>query len=205
MKLNIRSCADLGRRRLLHAGGALALLPILAACGGEQTTFNSTNVTGADIGKGWSLPDLDGVMRSADDYTGKVAVVFFGFIQCPDVCPTTLMQLTQVKEKLGADGDRMQVLFITVDPERDTPEIVRAYLDGFDPAFSGLRGSPEQLAQAAKSFKTFYAKAPLGDDGGYTMEHSAGLYLFDTKGQVRLYASQIASADALASDIRNLL
>lgn len=205
MKPSIRSCANLGRRRLLHAGGAIALLPVLAACGGEQATFNATDVTGIDIGKDWALPDLDGVMRSAKDYTGKVAVVFFGFIQCPDVCPTTLMQLTQVKEALGDDGDRMQVLFVTVDPERDTPEIIRAYLDGFDPAFDGLRGSPEQLATVAKSFKTFYAKAPLDGDGGYTMEHAAGLYLFDPKGQVRLYASQVTSADAMASDIRKLL
>lgn len=202
---DIHYIANPARRRAMRAAGAAVLMAAgLAACGGKPS-FHSTDVAGADIGKGWALPDLDGKMRSAQDYAGKVAVVFFGFIQCPDVCPTTLAQLTQVREKLGSDGDRMQVLFITVDPERDTPEIMRAYLTGFDPSFTGLRGSPEQLAAVAKSFKTFYAKAPLPGGESYTMEHSAGLYIFDTDGAVRLYASHAGSTDELADDIRKLL
>lgn len=200
----IFSLVDPARRRVLLATGAVLMAAGLAACGGNSS-FHSTDVTGADIGKDWTLPDLDGNMRSAQDYTGKVAVVFFGFIQCPDVCPATLAHLKEVKEKLGSDAERMQVLFVTVDPERDTPEIMQAYLGAFDPSFTGLRGSPEQLATVAKSFKTFYAKAPLPGGDNYTMEHSAGLYIFDTKGAVRLYTSQSNATDELAADIRKLL
>lgn len=201
---DISSVVNPARRRVLQAAGALAVLSTgLTACG--KSSFHATDVTGADIGKGWALPDLAGNMRSAQDYAGKVAVVFFCFIQCPDVCPVTLAHLTQVKEKLGSQADRMEVLFITVDPERDTPEIMQAYLSGFDPSFTGLRGEPEQLATVAKSFKSFYSKVPLPGTDSYTMEHSAGLYIFDTKGAVRLYTSQSSATDELAEDIRKLL
>ena len=200
---------DGARRRVLRMGlaGALAVTAGLglAACTEEKPSFNSTDMTGADIGKGWTLPDLDGKQRSAADFTDKVALVFFGFIQCPDVCPTALAQLAQAKELLGEDGERLQVLFVTVDPERDTPEIVREYLAQFDPSFIGLRGEGEQLTTMARTFKAFYAKVPTEPAGNYTMDHSAGMYLFDTSGSLRLYARPGQTPEQLAADIRLLL
>lgn len=196
------------RRVLRHALGGLLALSLgagMAACSNDAASFNSTDMTGADIGKGWQLPDVDGNMRSADDFKGKVTVFFFGFIQCPDICPTTLAELSQVRQMLGEDGDRLQVLFTTVDPERDTPEIVREYLAQFDPSFIGLRGDAEQLAQAAKTFKVYYAKVPAEPSPNYTMDHSAGLYIFDETGAVRLYARGGQTPEQLAADIRKLM
>lgn len=197
------------RRRVLRRllGGALTLSfgAGLAACSKGSASFHATDMTGAEIGKGWRLPDLDGKLRTADDFRGKITVVFFGFIQCPDVCPTTLAELAQVRQKLGADGDRLQVLFITVDPERDTPEIIRQYLAQFDPSFIGLRGNAEQVAEAAKTFKVFYAKVPADPAPNYTMDHSAGMYIFDETGAVRLYARGGHTSDELTADIRLLM
>lgn len=196
------------RRVLRHALGGTILLSLgagLAACSNEAASFHATDVTGADIGKGWQLPDVDGNMRSAGDFKGKVTVVFFGFIQCPDVCPTALAELAQVRQKLGEDGDRLQVLFVTVDPERDTPEIIRQYLAQFDPSFIGLRGNAEQLADAAKKFKVFYAKVDTEPAPNYTMDHSAGMYVFDESGAVRLYARGGHTPDELTADIRQLM
>nr|MBF0685551.1 SCO family protein [Pseudomonas sp.] len=196
------------RRVLRHALAGLLALSFgagLAACSKDSASFNSTDVTGAEIGKGWHLPDVDGNMRSAEDFKGKIAVVFFGFIQCPDVCPTTLAELAQVKAKLGEESDQLQVLFVTVDPERDTPDIIRQYLSQFNPTFIGLRGNAEQLAETAKTFKAFYAKAPVEPAPNYTMDHSAGLYIFDQTGAVRLYARGGQTPDELAADIRQLM
>ena len=166
--------------------GALGASAWLAGCKGETpAAFHATDISGTDLGAGWNLPGLDGQPRTIADYAGKVTAVFFGFIQCPDVCPTTMAELARVREALGDQADRFQVLFVTVDPERDTPEIVQAYLAAFDPTAEGLRGNAEQLADAAKRFKAFYAKVPQGDS--YTMDHSAGLYLFDGQGKIRLY------------------
>lgn len=198
---------DHTRRRILRGGLAVALAATsglgLAACQDKAPDFNSTDISGADIGKGWTLPDVQGVARSAADFTGKVVVVFFGFIQCPDVCPTALAELAQVRSLLAEDAERMQVLFITVDPERDTPEIIREYLANFDSSFIGLRGDAEQLKTVAQRFKAYYAKTPI--EGGYTMDHSAGLYLFDTEGRIRLFAGQTHTPEDLAADIRLLL
>jgi len=199
---------NVARRRLVRCGlaGALGVgLLSLGACSKDAASFHASNITGAEIGKNWSLPDVDGTVRTAADFSGKVTVVFFGFVTCPDVCPTALAELAQVRERLGDDADKLQVLFVTVDPERDTPEIVSAYLEQFDPSFIGLRGDAEQLAAAAKAFKVFYAKVPMGDAGNYTMDHSAGLYLFDPKGEIRLYARGDMTPDQLASDIRHLM
>lgn len=197
------------RRRVLRhvLGGALVLSlgAGLAGCSKEAASFHATDMTGAEIGKGWSLPDLDGNLRTAEDFRGKITVVFFGFIQCPDVCPTTLAELAQVRQKLGDDGDRLQVLFVTVDPERDTPDIIRQYLAQFDPSFIGLRGDAEQVAQAAKTFKVFYAKVPIEPAPNYTMDHSAGMYIFDETGAVRLYARGGHTPDELTADIRRLM
>ncbi|GAA5236582.1 SCO family protein [Verticiella sediminum] len=194
------------RRRLLAAGAAgLALPALLSGCLDKSASFRGTDVGRSDIGQNWRLPDTEGEMRSAEDFKGKVAVAFFGFIQCPDVCPTTLAELTEVKRQLGPDGERMQVLFITVDPERDTPQIIREYLDNFDGSFVGLRGDLEQLADAARAFKAFYAKVPGPGGEGYTMDHSAGLYFFDPEGNVRVYARYGQPVEDMVADVRTLL
>ncbi len=177
----------------------------LSACQNSAQSWNSTDVTDTGIGRGWSMPDMYGNMRTAADFRGKVAVVFFGFIHCPDVCPTTLAQLVQVKEALGQDADKLQVLFVSVDPERDTPEIMREYLGAFDPSFLGLRGDPEQLAAAAQLFKVFYSKVEDKAGGTYTMDHSAGMYIFDPEGNIRLYARSGMPTEDLVADIRQLM
>lgn len=145
-------------------------------------------------------------MRTMSDFAGKVTVFFFGYTQCPDVCPTTMAEVAQIKRSLGADGDRLQAVFITVDPERDTPEVLRSYVAGFDPAFVALRGTPEQTAAAAKSFRVFFAKAPgKGEGAGYTVDHTAGAYVADEKGRLRLFERYGTPTEAMAADIRQLL
>jgi len=194
------------RRRLMLAGAAgLVGGTALVGCSPASRKFHATDISGSDIGRNWTLPDTAGTDRTAKDFQGKVTALFFGFIQCPDVCPTTLAELTQVRAKLGEDADRFQVLFVTVDPERDTPEIVRTYVEQFDKSFVGLRGEPEQLAAAARAFKVYYAKVPSADGQSYTMDHSAGLYLFGPDGTVQLYARYGQPVDDLVSDVRGLL
>jgi protein SCO1/2 len=132
-------------------------------------------------------------------------VVFFGYTQCPDVCPTTMAELAQVKKSLGADGERVQGVFISVDPDRDTPELLKAYMGSFDPSFVALRGTADQVAATAKEFKVFYAKVPGKTEGSYTMDHTAGSYVFDPSGKLRLFVRYGGGADALAADIKALL
>lgn len=192
------------RRFVLRTGAAAVATAMLAACG-KKPSFNSTDVSGSDLGTDLSLTDSNGQARTLQDFKGKVLVVFFGFVQCPDVCPTTLAEFVQVKNSLGKDGDRVQVAFVTVDPERDTPEILRAYVTQFDPSFLGLRGDADATARVAKSFKVFYAKVPGKEPGSYTMDHTAGVYIYDPEGHLRLFARHNAGVDALASDIRQLL
>ena len=144
-------------------------------------------------------------MRSIKDFSGKVVVVFFGFTQCPDVCPTTMAELAGIKKSLGTDGDKLQAIFISVDPERDTPELLKAYMANFDPSFLALRPTLEQLPQLAKDFKTYYKKVEGKTPGSYSMDHTAGSYVYDTKGRVRLYTRYGSGADGLTSDLRLLL
>ncbi|MDB5964960.1 MAG: hypothetical protein JWQ72_1460 [Polaromonas sp.] len=200
----------LARRSALKtiAGGALFMgaAAILTACSpGEKPQFKSIDLTGADYAKDFSLVDQNGRQRSIKDFAGKVVVVFFGFTQCPDVCPTSMVELAQVKKTLGADGDKLQVVFITVDPERDTPELLKAYMGNFDPSFLALRPTIEQLPQVAKDFKIYYKKVDGKTPGSYTMEHSAGSYVYDTQGNVRLYSRYGNPPDGLTGDIRLLL
>ena len=152
-----------------------------------------------------SLPDATGTQRSLADFKGKVTVVFFGYTQCPDVCPTTMVELTQVKKALGADGERLQAVFVSIDPERDTPEILKSYMASFDPGFVALRGTAEQTQAAAKEFKVFFAKVPGKTEGSYTMDHTAGAYVLDTKGNPRLFERYGAGVEALTADIKALL
>jgi protein SCO1 len=190
-------------QRRAWMAGMLALA--LAACEKKKQVFKATDISGANYGQGLSLTDQDGKVRTLADFKGKLAVIFFGFTQCPDVCPTTMAELAQAKKLLGADGDKVQGIFITVDPERDTPEILKSYATAWDPSFIALRGTPEQTAATAKDFKVFYSKVPGKEPGSYTVDHSAASFVFDTQGQLRLYVRYGAGAEALASDLKALL
>ncbi len=198
-----------GRRRavqLLAGAAALAMTAgLLTACAPEKPQFKSVDLTGADYAQGFSLVDHNSQMRTLKDFAGKVVVVFFGFTQCPDACPTSMAELAQVKQLLGPDGDKLQAVFITVDPERDTPELLKAYMGNFDPSFLALRPTMAQLPEVAKDFKVYYKKVDGKTPGSYTMDHSAGSYVFDGKGRIRLYSRYGGGAEALASDIRLLL
>jgi protein SCO1/2 len=184
---------------------ALAAAAALAACGEGQPSFRSVDVTGADFGRELRLTDHTGRARTLADFKGKVTVVFFGFTQCPDACPTTLAELRAVKEKLGPDGDRLQVLFVTVDPERDTPELLAKYVPAFDPSFLGLYGDAAAIARTAKEFRVFYQKVPGTSPGNYSIDHTVAAYVYDPAGRLRLYVKHGQGADALAHDVRLLL
>jgi len=162
------------------------------------------DITGAGFGKELSLKDHNGKPRTLADFRGKVVAVFFGYTHCPDACPTTLAELSQVMRELGTDAEKVQVLFVTVDPERDTPEVLQQYVPAFHPSFLGLVGDAEATARTAKEFKVFYQKQPL-KTGGYSVDHSAGTYIFDREGRLRLFAPYGRGADALLHDIRILL
>jgi protein SCO1 len=182
----------------------------LAACSEKKIAFNSVDITGATYAQDFSLPDVDGKTRTMKDFGGKVVVVFFGFTQCPDVCPTTMTEVAAVKKALdknkAGDGDKLQAVFITIDPERDTAPVLKAYMANFDPTFVGLRpASAEALADAAKAFKIYYKKVDGKTAGSYTMDHTAASYVFDTKGRVRLFTRYGSGADKLTEDVRQLL
>ena len=178
---------------------------LLAACDAEKPSFKSVDVTGADFGRELSLTDHTGKPRTLADFKGKAVVVFFGFTQCPDVCPTTLAEMKTVKDKLGKDGERLQVLFVTVDPERDSPALLAKYVPAFDPRFVGLYGDAAATARTAKEFKVFYQKEPGANPGHYTVNHTAAMYIYDPSGRLRLFAKHAQGPDALAHDIKLLL
>ncbi|VFR41571.1 Cytochrome oxidase biogenesis protein Sco1/SenC/PrrC, putative copper metallochaperone [plant metagenome] len=192
------------RRRLLAAGGLAAAL-VLAGCGrgDELGSINGIPLTGQKLGETFTLTDTHGQTRTIADFQGKPLLVFFGFTQCPDVCPTALLRAAEVKRMLGEDGERLQVAFITVDPERDTPEVLQAYVTAFDPGFIGLYGTLKQTEQTMRDFKGYYAKVPTGDS--YTMDHTALSYVYDAKGQIRLALRHTQSAQEFADDIRKVL
>ncbi|MBS0428293.1 MAG: SCO family protein [Proteobacteria bacterium] len=186
--------------------GAAALFGLnLTACTDSKPTFNAVDLTGAEYARDFKLTDMNGQVRTLGDFKGKVVVVFFGYAQCPDVCPTTMTEMAQVKQKLGKDGDKLQVVFITVDPERDTPEIMKAYMGAFDPAFVALIPTPEQLAAVAKDFKVYYKKVEGKTPTSYSMDHSAAQYIYDPQGRLRLYARYGAGVDPMVADIKALL
>lgn len=178
---------------------------LLGACsGGESPQFKLTDVTGASFGKALELTDHNGQRRTLADFKGKAVTLFFGFTHCPDVCPTTLVEMASVMKDLGPDAARLQVLFVTVDPERDTADVLKRYVPAFHPSFLGLTGSAEDIARTAKEFKIVFQKQKL-QSGGYTMDHSAGTYILDQEGRLRLFAQYGAGAPALLHDIRLLL
>jgi protein SCO1/2 len=185
----------------------LAFLLAASACnqGAQAPSFRSTDITGADFGKDFQLFDFNGTQRQLADFRGKVVAVFFGYTHCPDVCPTTLSELASARKKLGADASKVQVLFITADPERDTPDVLKQYVTAFDPTFLALRGTPEQTAEVAKAFKVIIQKNAGADANNYSVDHSSGTYVYDTTGRLRLYMSYGQSAELFAHDIAQLL
>ncbi len=184
---------------------ALAAALGLSACSEAKPQFKGVDLTGADYAKDFQLADHNGQVRSLKDFRGKLVIVFFGYTQCPDVCPTSMAELAEVKKLLGKDGDKLQGIFITVDPERDTPELLKAYMANFDPSFLALRPTPEQLAVLAKDFKVYYKRSEGQTPTSYTMDHSAGSYTYDTQGRLRLYNRYGMGAAALADDAKLLL
>jgi protein SCO1/2 len=190
---------------------ALMLSAAVLAAGCDKLSnktpaFVNTDITGLDYAKGFSLTDHTGKPRTLQDFRGKLVVVFFGYTQCPDVCPTTMAKMATVMKELGPSSKDVQVLFITLDPERDTQELLNAYVPAFHPSFIGLRGDAEATARTAKEFKVFYSKTPSGDDPkNYTVDHMTGSYVFDREGRVRLLVRHEAEPGAIASDLRQLL
>ena len=209
MMLNKRSLLQ----NTIKSIAALAIITtataLFTACTENKPQFKSVDITGADYAKDFAadgaMLDHNGKPRSIKDFAGKIVVLFFGYTQCPDVCPTSMAELAEVKKLLGKDGDKLQGLFITVDPERDTPEVLKAYMANFDPTFLALRAPLDKLAVVAKDFKTYFKKSPGRTETSYTMDHSAGSFVYDTKGNVRLYTRYGSGAAALASDIALLL
>jgi protein SCO1/2 len=195
----------LTRRTILLGALALGLCACDRIGSSAVRNFNAIDITGAEYARKLELPDQNGKLRTLDDFKGKVAVVFFGFTQCPDVCPSTMAELAQIKKQLGKDGERVQGIFVTVDPKRDTPELLKAYIESFDPTFVALRGTPEQTAATAKEFKVFYAQVPGKTEGSYSVDHTAGSYIFDPQGRVRLFVRYGSGAEALAADLKALL
>ncbi len=186
---------------------ALGLVAVLglSACSQDKPAFRGVDITGADYAQGWSLSDQHGQVRTLKDFSGKVVVVFFGFTQCPDVCPTALQEIAEAKQLLGADAAKLQGIFITIDPERDTPELLKAYVANFGPDFVALRPSPEQLPKVTKDFKIYYKKVEGKTPTSYSMDHSAGSFTFDPQGRIRLYNRHASGAAVLAADARILL
>jgi len=178
----------------------------LASTGAGRMQFHALDITGAEYAQGFDLVDFNGQPRTLADFKGKVVVLFFGYTQCPDVCPTTMTELAQVKQLLGADGDKVQGLFVSIDPERDTPVILKEYMHNFDPSFLGLyAGSPEKLAALAKDFKVYYKKVDGQTPTSYTMDHTAASFVYDPQGRLRLYVRYGIGAQTLADDLKLLI
>lgn len=183
-----------------------AMIFLLAACDQKQpVVFKNTDVTGLDYAKDFALTDHAGKPRTLADFKGKVVAIFFGYTQCPDVCPTTMTELANVMKQLGPLSDKVQVLFVTIDPERDTQELLSKYVPAFDPRFLGLRGDAAATEKVAKEFRVFYQKVPGKQPGSYTMDHTAGTYVFDTQGRIRLFIRNGQDTESLVHDIKILL
>lgn len=175
---------------------------VLGACG-QPSGFKSIDLTGASWGRDFSLSDPDGRVRTLADFKGKVVLLFFGFTYCPDVCPTALARAVEVRKQLGPAAERLQVIFVTVDPQRDSPGLLKAYTQAFDPTFLGLRGNADETRRAATEFKVIYEKVPTG--ASYTMNHSTTTYVFDPRGRLRLAVQHAQPAADIVSDVRTLL
>ncbi|MDB5796512.1 MAG: hypothetical protein JWP36_414 [Paucimonas sp.] len=191
--LLLGGCGDKGKE-----GGQMLLSP-------AKSSFKNTDVTGLGYGRDFNLVDHNGKQRRLEDFRGKVVMVFFGYTQCPDVCPTTMTEMAEAVKLLGPDGDKVQVLFITVDPERDTPALLSKYVPAFDSRFLGLTGDQAAVDKVAKEFRVFYQKVPGKQPGSYTMDHTAGSYVYDAKGRIRLFVRHGQGAEPIAHDLKRLL
>jgi protein SCO1/2 len=202
MNMNLSKLSFRISRILMLSLFGLAVL----ACS-PKPSFKNIDITGGKaFGNDFSLLDPDGKVRSLSDFKGKVVVVFFGYTQCPDVCPTTLTEMQQVMTLLGPQADKVQVLFVTVDPDRDTAAILKQYVPAFDSRFLGLRPADEAaLEKVSKDFKIYYKKVPGSSAGSYTMDHTAGSYAFDPEGRLRLYIKHAQGPETLAQDLKELL
>ena len=183
----------------------ISFFMLISGCAEKKPEFKGVDITGADYAQNFSMTDQFGKTRTIADFKGKAVVVFFGFTQCPDVCPTSMAELAEVKKLLGKDGDKLQGVFVSLDPERDTAPVLKAYMEAFDPSFLALSGSLEQTAAVAKQFKIYYKKVEGRTATSYTLDHSAGSYTFDPQGNIRLYNRYGSGAQALVSDIQLLL
>ena len=200
----------LTRLAALAVLAVLAVLTVLATAAGvtgcsEKPSFNAVDITGADYAQGFALQDHNGKLRQLSDFQDKVVLLFFGYTQCPDACPTTMADLADIKKTLGKDGERLQVLFISVDPARDTPTLLKAYMENFDPRFLALIAPPDQLPALAKNYKIYYKKVEGTTPTSYSMDHSAGTYIYDTQGRLRLFSHYGAPKEGLERDLRVLL
>ncbi|MBD8655070.1 SCO family protein [Oxalobacteraceae sp. CFBP 13730] len=195
-------------KRLLTIAAFSAMALFATGCDklrDKAPAFHNTDVTGVDYAKGFTLTDHTGKVRTLQDFRGKIVVMFFGYTQCPDVCPTTMAEMATVLKELGPSADEVQVLFVTVDPERDTQELLSHYVPAFDKRFIGLYGDAAATAKVAKEFKVFYAKAPGADANSYTVDHTAGSFVFDKQGQLRLFVRHGQGPGLIAHDLRQLL
>ena len=179
---------------------------LLAGCNNSAPAFQNVDITGnKQFASTFSMPDTNGHMRTLADFKGKAVVLFFGYTHCPDVCPTTMAELSQALQQLGPDASRVQVLFVTVDPARDTPAVLGQYVAAFNPSFIGLRPDDAGLAKIAKDFHVYYAKVPGKTPDAYTMDHTAASYVFDPSGQLRLFARDGQGAASWVHDLKLLL
>jgi protein SCO1 len=178
---------------------------VLVACTPAPVAFHNTDLTGATFGRQFALNDHHGQRRSLADFKGKVVVIFFGYTSCPDICPTMLSRLAEVMQALGPLADKVQVLFVTVDPERDTEARLKDFVPWFYPSFIGLRGDTAQTKAVSDEFRIFSARREVGSQLGYLLDHSAGAYVHDPTGHLRLYIRDTASVDEITADIRRLL
>ena len=176
-----------------------------SACAPDAPKFNAIDITGADYAKGFALTDHNGQARTLKDFRGKVVMMFFGYTQCPDVCPTSMAEMAEIKKLLGKDGERIQCLFVTLDPERDKQEMLKEYMAAFDPTFLALYATPEKTAALAKDYKVYFKKVDGPTPTNYTMDHTAGNYVYDTTGKLRLFTRYGTKPELTAADIRQLL
>ena len=184
----------------------LLMCAALALCGcGEKPAFLNTDLTGLDYARDFALTDHNGKPRTLADFKGRAVLVFFGYTQCPDVCPTTMAEMAAVMQQLGKQSDDLQVVFITLDPERDTPQLLSKYVPAFDPRFLGLYGDAAATAKVAKEFKVFYQKVPGKDPDNYTIDHTAGSYVFDRQGRIRLFVRHGQGPAPIVHDVKLLL
>ncbi len=181
------------------------ILIMAAGCTQPKPEFVGTDIAGADFAATFNLTDHTGKPRKLEDFKGKVVALFFGYTHCPDVCPTTMFDMANAMKLLGSKSDEVQVLFVTLDPERDSQEVLSRFVPSFDSRFLGLYGTPEQTAETARNFKVFFQKHVEAGKSGYSIDHSAGEYVFDKSGKVRLYLKFGEKPKEIASDLEQIL